>query len=100
LPPDPYQYNTTLFLEDGSYVRLRTISLSYQLPKKVLKEKLRRVELGVSAYNILTFTNFTGGDPEIARDFENVQDRNMSSNITYLTAPQEKSIMFNLTITL
>lgn len=100
LPPDPYQYNTTLFLEDGTYARLRNISLSYQLPKKMLKNKLRRVEVGLSAFNILTFTNFTGGDPEIARDFENVQDRNLSSNITYLTAPQEKSFLFNLTVTL
>lgn len=99
LPPDPYQYNTTLFLEDGSYMRLRNISLSYSIPKKLLKDKLRRVELGLSAYNLLTFTRFTGGDPEIARDFENVQDRNMSSNITYLTAPQEKSIMISLNIT-
>ena len=100
LPPDPYQYNTTLFLEDGSYLRLRTVSLSYTIPKKLLKDKLRRVEIGVSGYNILTFTKFTGGDPEIARDFENAQDRNMSSNITYLTAPQEKSFMVNLNITL
>jgi len=46
----------------------------------------------------LTFTNYTGGDPEIARDFENPADRNMSSNITYLTAPQEKS--YNLTLNL
>lgn len=99
LPPDPYQYNTTLFLENGSYARLRNISLSYSIPKKVFKDKLRRVEVGIAAYNILTFTKFSGGDPEIARDFENPQDRNMSSNITYLTAPQEKSVMFNLSIT-
>jgi hypothetical protein len=35
-------------------------------------------------------------DPEIARDFENASDRNMSSNIVWLTAPQEKT--YNLTI--
>ncbi|MBI1308063.1 MAG: SusC/RagA family TonB-linked outer membrane protein [Bacteroidetes bacterium] len=100
LPPDPYQYNTTLFLESGSYLRLRNISLTYTVPKKLLKDKLRRIELGITGYNILTFTKFTGGDPEIARDFENPQDRNMSSNISYLTAPQEKSILFNLNVTL
>lgn len=101
LPPDPFQYNTTLFLEDGSYARLRNINLAYTLPKKWLsKTKIRRVEVGVGAFNILTWTNFSGGDPEIARDFENVQDRNMSSNISYLTAPQEKSIVFSLNVTL
>jgi len=44
----------------------------------------------------LTFTNYIGLDPEIARDFENATDRNMSPNITYLTAPQEKT--YNLGI--
>jgi hypothetical protein len=42
--------------------------------------------------NLLTWTKFTGLDPEIARDFENATDRNMSGSITYLTPPQEKSI--------
>jgi hypothetical protein len=42
--------------------------------------------------NLLTWTRYTGIDPEIARDFENATDRNMSGSITYLTTPQEKSI--------
>ena len=50
----------------------------------------------VSGSNLLTFSKYKEGDPEIARDFENAADRNMSSNITYLTAPQEKT--FNLSI--
>ena len=98
LPPDPYQYNTTLFLEDGSYLRLRNVSLGYRLPSRWFGDKIQSCRLVFTAVNILTFTNFTGGDPEIARDFENPADRNMSSNITYLTAPQEKS--YNLTLNL
>jgi hypothetical protein len=98
LPPDPYQYNTTLFLEDGSYLRLRNVSLGYRLPSRWFGDKIQSCRLIFTAVNILTFTNFTGGDPEIARDFENPADRNMSSNITYLTAPQEKS--YNLTLNL
>ena len=56
------------------------------------------ITVGVAALNALTFTNYTGGDPEIARDFENAADRNMSSNITWLSAPQEKSYSFNVNI--
>jgi TonB-dependent starch-binding outer membrane protein SusC len=37
-------------------------------------------------------------DPEIARDFENATDRNMSPNITYLTAPQEKTYTFQVSV--
>ena len=49
--------------------------------------------------NLLTFTKYTGLDPEIARDFENATDRNMSPNITYLTPPQEKTYTMQLNIT-
>ena len=48
--------------------------------------------------NLLTWTNYTGLDPEIARDFENPTDRNMSGSITYLTPPQEKSISLALNL--
>jgi hypothetical protein len=48
--------------------------------------------------NLLTWTKYTGIDPEIARDFENPTDRNMSGSITYLTTPQEKSISLALNL--
>lgn len=98
LPPDPYQYNTTLFLENGTYVRLRNITLGYKLPSEWFGKAFSAAQITFTGINLLTFTNYTGGDPEIARDFENPADRNMSSNITYLTAPQEKS--YNLTLNL
>lgn len=98
LPPDPYQYNTTLFLEDGSYLRLRNLSIGYRIPAKWFGKAIQSSRIIFTGTNLLTFTKFTGGDPEIARDFENPADRNMSSNITYLTAPQEKS--YNLTLNL
>ena len=98
LPPDPYQYNTTLFLEDGSYLRLRNLSIGYRIPAKWFGKTIQSSRITFTGTNLLTFTKFTGGDPEIARDFENPADRNMSSNITYLTAPQEKS--YNLTLNL
>jgi TonB-linked SusC/RagA family outer membrane protein len=98
LPPDPYQYNTTLFLEDGSYLRLRNLSIGYRIPAKWFGKSIQSSRITFTGTNLLTFTKFTGGDPEIARDFENPADRNMSSNITYLTAPQEKS--YNLTLNL
>ena len=55
--------------------------------------------IGASITNFITFTNFEGLDPEIARDFENATDRNMSPNITYLTAPQERTYNITLSMT-
>jgi TonB-linked SusC/RagA family outer membrane protein len=57
---------TTRFLEDGSYIRLRDITLSYNLPKKwAEKVKMNSVRVYAQAHNLFTITKFTGFDPEI-----------------------------------
>lgn len=91
--------NTDLWLQDGSYIRLRTISVSYKLPAKWLKQsKFDAARVMLVGTNLLTWTRYTGIDPEIARDFENATDRNMSGSITYLTTPQEKSVSIQLNL--
>jgi hypothetical protein len=62
----------------------------------ISKWKLSNAKIMFVATNILTWTKFTGLDPEIARDFENATDRNMSGSITYLTPPQEKSYSISI----
>jgi hypothetical protein len=92
--------NTDLWLQDGTFARLRNISLSYSVPKAVLKtSKFESIKFTFVATNLLTWTNYTGIDPEIARDFENATDRNMSGSITYLTTPQEKSYSLAINLT-
>jgi TonB-linked SusC/RagA family outer membrane protein len=89
--------NTTLWLHDASYARLRNLTIGYTLPQEAARKlKVRNARIYFTGTNLLTFTRFIGLDPEIARDFENVTDRNMSVNITFLTPPQEKT--FNLGI--
>jgi len=53
---------STQFLQDGSYVRLKNVSLSYQLGKSLLK--LVSAKIFVSAQNIATITKYKGFDPE------------------------------------
>ncbi len=54
------------FIEDGSYIRLKTISLSYNLPKRWLKPlKLDWVQVYVNAQNLITITGYDGYDPEL-----------------------------------
>lgn len=91
--------NTNLWLHDGTYARLRSLSIGYQLPKELLQRaKLGSAKISIVGTNLITLTKFPGLDPEIARDFENATDRNMSPNITYLTAPQQKTISLTLDI--
>ncbi|MBX3255412.1 MAG: TonB-dependent receptor [Chitinophagaceae bacterium] len=53
---------STQFLQDGSYVRLKNVSLSYQVSKDILK--LASAKIYVSAQNIATLTKYKGFDPE------------------------------------
>lgn len=56
------------FLEDGSYLRLRNISLGYTIPSRVFNKKVERLRVYVSAMNLFTWTNYTGYDPEVGGD--------------------------------
>lgn len=54
------------FLEDGSFIRLRNISVGYTLPKSVLaKWNISTLRLYVSATSLLTLTKYKGVDPEV-----------------------------------
>jgi TonB-linked SusC/RagA family outer membrane protein len=90
-------WNTSLWVQDASYLRLRNVTFTYNFTRQAA-EKLGLQNLSVSfiGTNILTFTNFTGLDPEVARDFTNITDRNMSVNTTYLTPPQEQTYSVRL----
>ena len=58
---------STLFVEDGSYLKLRNITLGYTFPKKVLKKmKISNLRLYLSAENVATLTNYSGMDPEVS----------------------------------
>ncbi len=57
---------STRFLEDGSFLRIRNVSLSYNLPEGLSKRLLlQTARVYVSATNALTFTSYTGYDPEV-----------------------------------
>jgi hypothetical protein len=88
-----------MWLDRGDYMRLRRLSVAYNLPSfKIGTVQFDRAQVSLSAMNLLTITNFGGLDPEIARDFENVNDRNMSPNITYLTPPQERAYFLQINL--
>lgn len=54
------------FLEDGSFLRIRNITLSYDLPKKCLEGiKMQACKFFISTDNPFTFTKFSGTDPEV-----------------------------------
>ena len=68
----PYSENTvvsTLGIEDGSFLRLNTVTLGYTLPKILLdKVGINKLRVYGSIYNALLFTNYEGADPEVSVD--------------------------------
>lgn len=52
------------FVEDGTYVRLRNVSLSYDMGKILEDTFIKGLTITASARNLLTFTNYSGVDPE------------------------------------
>lgn len=55
------------WVEDGSYIRLKNITLAYNIPSFLLKEwGIGHLKAYVSATNLITFTNYSGYDPEVS----------------------------------
>jgi hypothetical protein len=55
------------FLEDASFLRLRNLQLGYTLPQKLAAAmRLDRLRVYAGAYNLLTFTKYTGFDPDLS----------------------------------
>ncbi len=66
IDPNDNRRDSDYYLEDGSYARLKSVTLSYQLPNTLLNEaRLSNVRLYVSGKNLLTFTGYSGLDPEV-----------------------------------
>ncbi|WP_293301463.1 TonB-dependent receptor [Pedobacter sp. UBA4863] len=56
---------STRTLEDGSFLRLKTVQLGYTLPKKLVKS-ISNLQLYASAQNLFTWSNYSGMDPEVS----------------------------------
>lgn len=66
---DNYRNRTDYYLEDGSYYRIRNIQLGYSLPQTLLQKiSVEKIRLYMSIENPLTFTKYSGNDPEIGGD--------------------------------
>lgn len=60
------QFNSTRWLEDGSFIRLRNVSLSYLVPAEYSQRVgLSNLTLSIRAVNLLTFTEYSGFDPNV-----------------------------------
>ena len=90
------------FVEDGSYIRLKNIAIGYNLPTEVIEKfGIDNLRLTISAQNLLTFTNYSGLDPEV-NYFGSSGDNNTSSNTVrgfdFGNYPTIKSVNFSVNV--
>jgi hypothetical protein len=80
------------YIHDGSFVRLRNISLGYTLPKGVTEFlKISKLRIYVSSENLLTFTKYLGFDPEIGGGV-------FSNGVDHGIYPQARTFMTGINI--
>lgn len=60
--------NSDFWLEDASFVKLKNISISYRIPKRVAK--FASIQLSVSAQDLFTITRYKGMDPEVYTSYD------------------------------
>ncbi len=78
------------FIEDGSYIRLKNVTLGYTFPKQMVEKlKMSSARLYVSGANLLTITNYKGFDPEVGANgidistYPVTQTVSIGANITF-----------------
>jgi len=64
--PNGNSQNSNRYIEDGSYLRIRNVTLGYTLPKSLAQRiKFSSIRVYVAGQNLYTFTKYTGVDPEV-----------------------------------
>jgi TonB-linked SusC/RagA family outer membrane protein len=90
--------HTAEYIQDASYVKVREISLSYEVPQalatRAFGRSARYVRLELSGRNLLTFTDYRGLDPEVS----NFGNQAIARNIDVAPYPPSRSFFFTIDV--
>jgi TonB-linked SusC/RagA family outer membrane protein len=87
------------YIEDGSYIRLKTMNISYNLPKSVTEKiKVASARIYLTGANLLTFTKYTGWDPEVnyTGTGRSQTNTNLIQGSEFYSAPQSRTITLGI----
>ena len=94
-------YQSTRYLEDASYLRLRNITLAYTLPKRWLKPlRMENLRIYAQGLNLFTITNFSGLDPEVGDSPTTglAATAGPAASVLDFSFPAARTIMFGIEI--
>lgn len=81
-------------IEDGSYLRLKAVTLGYTFPKKLLtKARISNLRIYLAAQNLWTWTNYSGYDPEVS-----IRNSPLTPGIDYSAYPRAFTVSFGLNL--
>lgn len=93
-------YVSNIGIEDGSYLRLNTMTLGYSLPKPVLsKIKASNLRVYGSIYNVFTLTGYSGLDPEVNANDNMNNSRYPTPGLDWGTYPRARQFVLGLNVT-
>jgi hypothetical protein len=85
-------YHSSKYVEDGSYLRLKTLSLDYSLPARYIRRLfMSSLSLNVAMQNIFTWTKYSGLDPEVS-----TRNNILTPGYDYSAYPQARNITFGI----
>ncbi|HVI43686.1 MAG TPA: TonB-dependent receptor [Chitinophaga sp.] len=85
-------FYTSRIVEDGSYLRLKTISLGYNIPARLLKGiKMKSIRVYASAQNLYTWTRYSGIDPEVS-----TRHSTLTPGFDYSPYPRARTVIFGV----
>jgi TonB-linked SusC/RagA family outer membrane protein len=91
----PVGRHSSRVVEDGSYLRLKTLAFNYSIPKRLISPlSLKALNINVAAQNLLTFTKYSGLDPEVS-----VRNQIKTPNFDFSSYPQGRTLVFGINAT-
>lgn len=86
----------TQYIEDGSFIRLKTLNFGYSFPQKILTRfKISRLRVYIATSNLFTLTNYKGYDPEVS-----TYSTGLSPALDYSSYPRPITVTGGINLTL
>lgn len=88
----PIGFHSSRVVEDGSFLRLKTVALNYAIPTRYIKKlSLSNLSLNIAAQNLATWTKYSGMDPEVS-----TRNPILTPGYDYSSYPKSPTIVFGL----
>jgi TonB-dependent starch-binding outer membrane protein SusC len=88
-------YQSSRFIENGSFMRIKNVTLGYNFPKELMhKIKMKSARIYIAGENLFTFTTYEGMDPEV----NYYGNDNVVLGTDFFTYPQSRTVMIGLNL--